>query len=77
MFGTYGLETNSSGDGVKNGVSVGKVGEPPCLNPFEVHGLKREHKCRFVSFYLVFTVTWDCFTSISLVKRYMDMVVLL
>lgn len=48
--GTYSLETNSCGDGVENGVSVGKVGEPPCLDPFEVHGLKRERKCRFVSF---------------------------
>lgn len=47
VFGTYSLETNSSGDGVENGVSVGKVGEPPCLNPFEVHGLKRERKCRW------------------------------
>lgn len=42
VFGTYSLETNSSGDGVENGVSVGEVGEPPCLNPFKVHGLKRE-----------------------------------
>lgn len=77
VVGTYSLETNCSGDGVENGVSVGEVGEPPCLNPFKVHGLKRESECRHVSFSLVFAVTWDSFTSISFVKRYMDMVVLL
>lgn len=77
VFGTYSLETNSSGDCVENGVSVGEVGEPPCLNPFKVHGLKRESECRYVSFSLVFAATWDCLTSISFVKRYMDMVVLL
>lgn len=78
VFGTYSLETNSSGDGVENGVSVGKVGEAPCLDPFKVHGLeKKSASVAFVSFRLVFAVTGDCFTSISFVKRYMDMVVLL
>lgn len=53
VIGTYSLETNSRGDGVENGVRVGKVGEPPCLDPFEVHGLKRERKYRFVPFCLL------------------------
>lgn len=57
VFGTYSLETNSSGDGVENGVSVGEVGEAPRLDPFKVQGLKRESECRYVSFSLAFAAT--------------------
>lgn len=41
---TYSLETNGSGDGVENGVSVGEVGEASCFDAFEVHGLKGERR---------------------------------
>lgn len=72
---TYSLETNGSGDGVENGVSVGEVGEASCLDAFEVHGLEREG--RTVTIASDFSPHKICFTSISFVKRYMDMVVLL
>lgn len=75
---TYSLETNRSGNGIENGVSVGIVGETSRLDAFEVHGLKRE-KDIFPSgfFWHAFVAAQGCFTSISFVKRYMDMVVLL
>lgn len=74
---TYSLETNRSGDGVENGVGVGEVGEPPCFDAFEVHGLKWESRIVTIVSGFSFLVTQDCFTSISFVKRYMDIVVLL
>lgn len=72
---TYSLETNSRGDGVENGVSVGEVGEASCFDAFEVHGLKGERG--IVTTASDFSPHKIVFTSISFVKRYMDMVVLL
>lgn len=74
---TYSLETNRSGDGVENGVSVGEVGEASCFDAFEVHGLKRESRIVTIASDFSFLATQDRFTSISFVKRYMEMVVLL
>lgn len=42
---TYSLETNRSGDGVYDGVCMGKVREVAGLDALEVHGLKRYIEC--------------------------------
>lgn len=86
---TYGLETDGGGNGIQVRVCVGKVREASRLNALEVHGLKKkrnkdewEHnrRCVFVSFPVMKKVEIKlkrCVTSISFVKRYMDIVVLL